>query len=83
MGIGIHIEERTPVFSIGQIIDAITLQLEGKILTFEGEVNHISAMDPDGFLYGIEFIEPLEENTDKLRKFVKRKLDNIITDGIT
>ena len=82
VGIGIHLKG-SDVFSIGQIIDTITLHLEGTLLTFQGKVNHISPMDPDGFLYGIELIEPLENNKRRLRQYIQKTLDNLLTDSIT
>ena len=82
VGIGIHLKG-SDTFSVGQIIDTITLHLEGTLLTFQGKVNHISPMDPDGFLYGIELIEPLENNKRRLRQYIQRKLDNLLTGDIT
>ena len=82
VGIGIHLKG-SDTFSAGQMIDTITLHLEGTLLTFQGKVNHISPMDPDGFLYGIELIEPLENNKRRLRQYIQRKLDNLLTGDIT
>jgi Tfp pilus assembly protein PilZ len=81
-GVGIYLQD-TDVFSIGQIIDTITLHLEGTLLTFQGKVAHISPMDPDGFLYGIELIELLENNKRRLRQYIQKALDNLLTDSIT
>ena len=81
-GIGIHLKD-PDLFSVGQIIDTIELHLEGTPLTFQGKVNHISPMFPDGFLYGIELMAPLEDNTHRLRQFIRRKLDHLLTESIT
>ncbi len=78
MGIGIHLN-RSDIFSIGQIIDTIEMHLEDTPLTFQGKVRHISPMTPEGFLCGIEFIEPVEINECKLRQYVRKKLDNLLT----
>ena len=81
-GIGIGINA-TDVFSIGQMIDTISLALEGTSLTFQGVVRHISPMEPDGFLCGIELIKPSEDNERKLRKFIRKKINSLLTDSIT
>lgn len=77
-GIGIHLKD-PDLFSVGQIIDTIELHLEGTPLTFQGKVRHISPMFPDGFLYGIELMAPLKTNTHRLRQFIRKKLDNLLT----
>ncbi len=82
VGIGIHLKG-LEAFSVGQIIDTIELHLEGMPLTFQGKVRHISPMDPDGFLCGIELIELLEDNACRLRQFIRKKLDHLLTDSIT
>jgi len=82
VGIGIHLKG-LDAFPVGQMIDTIELHLEGMPLTFQGKVRHISPMDPDGFLCGIELIEPLEDNACRLRQFIRKKLDHLLTDSIT
>ena len=82
VGVGIHLEG-SDAFSIGQIIDTIELHLEGTLLTFKGKVNHISPMDPDGFLYGIELIELSENNKRRLRQYIQKTLDHLLTDSRT
>ncbi len=82
VGIGIHVK-RSDIFSAGQKIATIELHLEGAPLTFQGKVCHISPMDPDGYLCGIELIEPLKDNTRRLRQFIRKKLDTLLTGSIT
>lgn len=75
-GIGIHLTH-PDIFSVGQLIDSIELHLEGTPLTFQGEVRHISPMDPEGFLCGVELIEAIEDSTRILRQFIQKKIGKL------
>lgn len=81
-GIGIHLED-SGFFKVNQIIDPVTLHLEGMVLNFKGKVSHISPMDPDGFLYGIELIEPLDDNKARLKEYIQKTLNRLIANSIT
>ena len=81
-GIGIHLKD-SGFFKVDQIIEPITLHLEGTVLNFKGKVSHISPMDPDGFLYGIELIEPLDNNKQRLQEYIQKTLNRLITDSVT
>ena len=81
-GIGIHIKGAN-VFSIGQILDTISLGIESTRLTFQGKVRHITPMEPSGFICGIELIEPLQDNVRRLRQFIRKKLNDLLTDSKT
>ena len=70
------------VFSIGDIIDKIELYIEGELLTFQGRVRHISPKDSDGYLYGIELIEPIKNSKRILLDYIQKKLKNFLTSSI-
>ena len=70
------------VFSIGDIIDKIELYIEGELLTFQGRVRHISPKDSDGYLYGIELIEPKKNSKRILLGYIQKKLKNFLTSSI-
>lgn len=70
------------VFSVGDIIDNIELYIEGELLTFQGRVRHISPKDSDGYLCGIELIEPIKSSKRILLDYIQKKLKNFLTSSI-
>ena len=70
------------VFFIGDVIDKIELYIEGERLTFQGRVRHISPKDSDGYLCGIELIEPITNSKRILLDYIQKKLNNFLTSSI-
>lgn len=70
-GIGISLEVGHP-FVTGQILDSLTLELEGEILNLKGRMVHIS---PREFLLigGIELVDMSGEDQEKFARFLERE----------
>jgi len=70
------------VFSIGDIIDTIELDIDGDFLTFQGRVRHISPRDSDGYLCGIELIDSIKSKKRHFLDFIQKKYKNVLTSSI-
>jgi len=58
------------LFSIGEILEDITLMFKGEPLQLQGKVLHISRDDNNFFRYGVQFTKLDPKTEDKLVEFV-------------
>ncbi len=68
-GVGVF-QSRRNLFSIGEMLDDITLTFQGEPLQVQGKVVHISRDDANNFRYGVQFVRLDPEIEDKLVEFV-------------
>ncbi len=68
-GIGIHLKA-AEIFCVGDILDAIELNLNGEKLGLKGKVCHITPHSPGHYLCGMEFLDMDESVEQKLRDFI-------------
>ncbi|TVM19731.1 hypothetical protein DPQ33_00395 [Oceanidesulfovibrio indonesiensis] len=68
-GVGVF-QSRRNLFSIGEVLDDITLTFKGEPLHMQGKVVHISRDEANNFRYGVQFTQLDPETEDKLVEFV-------------
>ena len=80
-GISIHLVS-VDDFSVGDVIDAIELDIDGELHTFQGKVRHISPRDTAGYLCGIEFMDSIKNRKRSFLDFLQKKYKNVLTSSI-
>ena len=61
-------------FRVGDIIDAIELDIEGAVITFQGRVRHISPRDSDGYLCGIKLMDSVKRRKRNFLDFIQKNI---------
>lgn len=75
-GLAIRIDN-PDLFSVGQELPDVKLNLEGTYLIFRGKVNHISPDSYGHYLCGIDIINVDESNKEVLQKFVQQNRNEL------
>ena len=80
-GISVHLRSADD-FSVGDMIDAIELDIDGELHTFQGKVRHISPRDSEGYLCGIELMDSIKNRKRSFLEFIQEKYKNVLTSSI-
>ena len=70
------------VFYVGEIINTIELDIDGYSFSFKGRVRHISPMNSNGFICGIELIDSIQSRKRYYLELVKKKYNTVLTSSI-
>ena len=68
-GVGIRLLQRD-VFTVDDFISQVELEIEGKCLSSQGRVVHVSLDDDESWLCGVELVELDKEGQKVLRDYV-------------